>query len=237
MPNYNNMSPSSPYASNVGGFYGQGMFNFQCPTAPCGPSSGMGDINMASAGRAFCKECGTMQNVPCLPQSPNLPMNNYGTFPNVTSYYPGADGHPLPSCLVSPQKEETENPPNTPKDAEKREESAPDAPPVQVCGEEPVDEEKEVFVLRIGKKKEGSDKNPKLELEMCTPKGKELKPIPRKETRDTQYDPADAGPEVKGKKGKVEKGKKGKAEKGKAGKAETDKKGTAEKDKKDKQKK
>ncbi|CAH1119625.1 unnamed protein product [Phaedon cochleariae] len=64
------------------------------------------------------------------------------------------------------------------------------------------DPNKEMFVLRIGKKSEGVDKRQNLELELCTPKGPDLKPIPKKETRDTQYDPLDAGPEVgEGKKG------------------------------------
>ncbi|CAH1101170.1 unnamed protein product [Psylliodes chrysocephalus] len=53
------------------------------------------------------------------------------------------------------------------------------------------DPNKELFVLRIGKKSEGADKKQTLELELCTPKGPELKPIPRKETRDTQYDNKD----------------------------------------------
>nr|XP_023028347.1 uncharacterized protein LOC111516411 [Leptinotarsa decemlineata] len=81
------------------------------------------------------------------------------------------------------------------------------------------DPNKELFILRIGKKSEGVDKKQNLELELCTPKGKDLKPIPKQETRDTQYDPLDAGPEEapSGKKGKdkgKEKGKgKGKGKK------------------------
>ncbi|XP_064215052.1 uncharacterized protein LOC103313005 [Tribolium castaneum] len=88
------------------------------------------------------------------------------------------------------------------------------------------DPNKEMFVLRIGKKSEGVQKKANLELELCTPRGPELKPIPRKETRDSQYDPADckgAGDKKKkGKKGKKDKkgkGKgKGKGKKGKKGK-------------------
>lgn len=53
--------------------------------------------------------------------------------------------------------------------------------------------DKDVFILRIGKKSEGADKKSNLELELCTPKGPDLKPIPKKETRDTQYDENDAG--------------------------------------------
>ncbi|XP_044253318.1 uncharacterized protein LOC123004224 [Tribolium madens] len=81
------------------------------------------------------------------------------------------------------------------------------------------DPNKEMFVLRIGKKSEGVQKKANLELELCTPRGPELKPIPKKETRDSQYDPADckgAG-DKKGKKGKKDKKGKGKG-KGKKGK-------------------
>jgi hypothetical protein len=53
------------------------------------------------------------------------------------------------------------------------------------------DPNKEMFVLRIGKKSEGVQKKANLELELCTPRGPELKPLPKKETRDCQYDPAD----------------------------------------------
>mgnify|MGYP005985911079 FL=1 len=85
------------------------------------------------------------------------------------------------------------------------------------------DPNKEMFVLRIGKKSEGVQKKANLELELCTPRGPELKPIPKKETRDSQYDPADCKAETekggKGKKGKGDKGgKKGKGGKGKKGK-------------------
>lgn len=53
--------------------------------------------------------------------------------------------------------------------------------------------DKDVFILRIGKKSEGADKKSNLELELCTPKGPDLKPTPKKETRDTQYDESDVG--------------------------------------------
>lgn len=49
------------------------------------------------------------------------------------------------------------------------------------------DPNKDVFILRIGKKSEGTDKKANLELELVTPKGPDKKPIPKKETRDTQY--------------------------------------------------
>lgn len=74
------------------------------------------------------------------------------------------------------------------------------------------DYNKDVFVLRIGKKSEGTEKKANLELELVTPKGKDKKPIPRKETRETQCLesdlPASKGsgqggkPAKKGKKGK-----------------------------------
>jgi hypothetical protein len=78
------------------------------------------------------------------------------------------------------------------------------------------DPNKEMFVLRIGKKSEGVQKKANLELELCTPRGPELKPLPKKETRDCQYDPADCKADGKKKKGK--KGTKGKKDKGKKGK-------------------
>ncbi|RZC38010.1 DUF4497 domain containing protein [Asbolus verrucosus] len=78
------------------------------------------------------------------------------------------------------------------------------------------DPNKEMFVLRIGKKSEGVQKKANLELELCTPKAPELKPIPKKETRDSQYDPMDCPDGKKGKSGgKGGKGKKGKGKKGK----------------------
>ncbi|GJQ88032.1 hypothetical protein Trydic_g12956 [Trypoxylus dichotomus] len=76
------------------------------------------------------------------------------------------------------------------------------------------DPNKDVFILRIGKKSEGVDKKNNLELELCTPKGPDIKPPPKKETRDTQYDPQDVpaeecGGKLKGKgKGKGKGGKK-----------------------------
>lgn len=91
------------------------------------------------------------------------------------------------------------------------------------------DPDKEMFILRIGKKSEGVEKKQNLELELLTPKGPDLKPRPKKETRETQYDPNDCGEEEpsKGKAGKGDKkgkkggkggkkgGKKGKGKKGK----------------------
>lgn len=72
------------------------------------------------------------------------------------------------------------------------------------------DPNKDVFVLRIGKKSEGADKKANLELELVTPKGIEKKPIPRKESRDAQYDLSDIPPKKKGgKAGKSGKGGKG----------------------------
>lgn len=83
------------------------------------------------------------------------------------------------------------------------------------------DPNKERFILRIGKKSEGVNKKQNLELELCTPKGPDLKPIPKKETRDTQYDekdlPPDAAAGASDKKGKGGKGK-GKGAKGGKGK-------------------
>ncbi|KAF2893375.1 hypothetical protein ILUMI_12769 [Ignelater luminosus] len=84
------------------------------------------------------------------------------------------------------------------------------------------DPNKDVFILRIGKKSEGADKKSNLELELCTPKGPDTKPPPKKETRDTQWDDADsleasgggAGGGAGGKGG----GKGGKGGKGKGGK-------------------
>ncbi|XP_017773652.1 PREDICTED: uncharacterized protein LOC108560559 [Nicrophorus vespilloides] len=84
------------------------------------------------------------------------------------------------------------------------------------------DPDKEVFILRIGKKSEGNNKKNNLELELCTPKGKEVKPPPKLETRDTQYEvgdfPAETGKKEKGKGGKEKKGRKAKGGKGKKGK-------------------
>lgn len=76
------------------------------------------------------------------------------------------------------------------------------------------DPNKERFILRIGKKSEGINKKQNLELELCTPKGPDLKPIPKKETRETQFDENDC-PVVDGGKGKKGKGKSGKKGKGK----------------------
>lgn len=75
------------------------------------------------------------------------------------------------------------------------------------------DPDRDVFILRIGKKSEGANKKSNLELELCTPKGPDLKPTPKKETRDTQYDEKDAG-EATGGGGKGGKGGKGKGGKG-----------------------
>lgn len=79
------------------------------------------------------------------------------------------------------------------------------------------DPNKERFILRIGKKSEGVNKKQNLELELCTPKGPDLKPPPKKETRDTQYDEKDF-PVADSGKGKGAKGKgKGKGKGGKKG--------------------
>ncbi|ENN75523.1 hypothetical protein D910_10302 [Dendroctonus ponderosae] len=78
------------------------------------------------------------------------------------------------------------------------------------------DPNKETFILRIGKKSEGIDKKNNLELELQTPKAPPLKPIPKKETIETQWDPQDAGAEDTGSKkskGKADKGGKGKGKK------------------------
>lgn len=83
------------------------------------------------------------------------------------------------------------------------------------------DPDRDVFILRIGKKSEGTDKKNNLELELCTPKGPDLKPPPKKETRDTQYNECDIKEEGKDKKEKGKKGKKG----GKGGKGGKGKKG------------
>ncbi|KAL1518273.1 hypothetical protein ABEB36_001918 [Hypothenemus hampei] len=80
------------------------------------------------------------------------------------------------------------------------------------------DPNKETFILRIGKKTEGVDKKNNLELELQTPKGPPLKPLPRKETVETQYDPLDAGPGADTKKDKKGKKKGAKANKKKKGK-------------------
>ncbi|CAG9763279.1 unnamed protein product [Ceutorhynchus assimilis] len=79
------------------------------------------------------------------------------------------------------------------------------------------DPNKETFILRIGKKSEGVDKKNNLELELQTPKGPPLKPIPKKETRETQYDTVDAGlqSEAPAKAAKPKGDKKGKGKKGK----------------------
>lgn len=80
------------------------------------------------------------------------------------------------------------------------------------------DPNRDVFILRIGKKSEGVDKKNNLELELCTPKAPDIKPPPKKETRDTQYEPGDVPSDGKpakgGKKPKGGKGKKGKGGKG-----------------------
>ncbi|XP_030752833.1 uncharacterized protein LOC115879917 [Sitophilus oryzae] len=78
------------------------------------------------------------------------------------------------------------------------------------------DPNKEMFILRIGKKSEGVDKKNNLELELQTPKGPPLKPIPKKETVETQYDPKDVGADdTASKKSKGCKGKGGGKGKGK----------------------
>lgn len=80
------------------------------------------------------------------------------------------------------------------------------------------DPDRDVFILRIGKKSEGANKKSNLELELCTPKGPDLKPTPKKETRDTQYDEKDAGDATGGGGGKGKgKGKGGKGGKGAKG--------------------
>ncbi|KAF5294151.1 hypothetical protein FQA39_LY13522 [Lamprigera yunnana] len=49
------------------------------------------------------------------------------------------------------------------------------------------DPKKDVFILRIGKKSEGCcEKKNNIELELCTPKGPDIKPPPRMEDRDMQ---------------------------------------------------
>ncbi|XP_060520121.1 uncharacterized protein LOC132698197 [Cylas formicarius] len=50
------------------------------------------------------------------------------------------------------------------------------------------DPNKEMFVLRIGKKSEGADRKQNLELELQTPKAPPLKPIPQKKSVETQYE-------------------------------------------------
>lgn len=80
------------------------------------------------------------------------------------------------------------------------------------------DYNKDVFVLRIGKKSEGTDKKANLELELVTPKGKDKKPIPRKETRETQFVESDLPVKLSksaGKKGARKEGGKGKGKKSK----------------------
>lgn len=78
------------------------------------------------------------------------------------------------------------------------------------------DPNKDIFVLRIGKKSEGNDQKSNLELELVTPKAVDRKPPPKLETRETQYVESDIGPapdqkaSTKGAKG----GKGGKAGKG-----------------------
>lgn len=77
------------------------------------------------------------------------------------------------------------------------------------------DPDKDLFILRIGKKSEGIDKKNNLELELCTPRAPDYKPQPKQETRDTQFDEGDlpeggGGGGKKGKGGKGGKGKKGK---------------------------
>lgn len=82
------------------------------------------------------------------------------------------------------------------------------------CFTEISDPNKDIFVLRIGKKSEGVDKKNNLELELCTPKGPDLKPTPKKETRDTQCTDEDFPKADKAAKGGKAKGGKG----GKGGK-------------------
>lgn len=86
------------------------------------------------------------------------------------------------------------------------------------------DPNKERFILRIGKKSEGVNKKQNLELELCTPKGPDLKPIPKKETRDTQYDEKDVPADDSGKGDKKGKGKGKGAKGGKAAKGKKKKK-------------
>ncbi|XP_044749733.1 uncharacterized protein LOC123310325 isoform X3 [Coccinella septempunctata] len=77
------------------------------------------------------------------------------------------------------------------------------------------DPDKDLFILRIGKKSEGIDKKNNLELELCTPRAPDYKPQPKQETRDTQFDESDLPEGGGGKKGD----KKGKGkDKGKKGK-------------------
>lgn len=69
-------------------------------------------------------------------------------------------------------------------------------PPVSVAADgtqftEISDPNKDLFILRIGKKSEGVDKKNNLELELCTPKAPDYKPLPKTETRDTQFDETD----------------------------------------------
>lgn len=81
------------------------------------------------------------------------------------------------------------------------------------------DPNRDVFILRIGKKSEGVCKKNNLELELCTPKGPDYKPAPKKETRDSQVDEKELANNDGGKKGKKDKkGKGGKDKKGKGGK-------------------
>ncbi|XP_065161051.1 uncharacterized protein [Atheta coriaria] len=73
------------------------------------------------------------------------------------------------------------------------------------------DPTKEVFILRIGKKNESASKKNNMEIELCTPRGKEFKPPQPKTDTEQQCD----AQEVKAEKGKKGKGKKGKGKKGK----------------------
>lgn len=80
------------------------------------------------------------------------------------------------------------------------------------------DPNREMFILRIGKKSQKANKKNNLELELCTPKAKEIKPAPKLVTQDTQCLDEDFPEQPKGKKGnKGDKGDKGKG-KGKGGK-------------------
>nr|CAH7754756.1 unnamed protein product [Callosobruchus chinensis] len=198
----------------IGGMPGMGG---EYGGAPCNECGGFSDAQCMQAGR-YTNQLPITIIFPGMIGGIGMGMSGYGmggSFPNAMTPCMECGSLPFPACLPQGNNNMpfafrmddsgdgggagnvTVNPPVC---------TAPDGTQLTEFS----DPNKERFILRIGKKSEGTDKKQNLELELCTPKGPELKPIPKKETRDTQYDSKDAGPDS-GKKGKG----KGKDKKGK----------------------
>ncbi|KAJ8952973.1 hypothetical protein NQ317_012138 [Molorchus minor] len=185
----------------------------QVPCKECGSlpnpacmGTGLGVSSCGPEKMTPCQECGGLTNAPCAGTGqgngggavPLTPCQECGGNPNApcgASTCGGATpcaecaGNPDAPCLNMGPCDYCPGPP----------------PQGDGSGSGSGAGETEVFVLKIGKKRLGTDKKPKMEVELVTPKAAPLKPIPKHETRETQYDPKDMPGKKKNGKGKGKK--------------------------------